>query len=232
MKKNKQTKRKSSRDSAVPSSVNSKNTKASGASKEMNYKIPSSLEGAFAVIVAQNALLLSDPAIDFAKYGRVTVAHLIVMGFALINCFIVITNWAACKIFYKSNAVLFCNDIITLTLIASVTNVVSEMFAPEDAVAFNQRFFFLLLGAYYVLVHILYIWWNQIVGDGASLNEKKVFTNQNIQNIISISLAFILIATTLLAKSILFPQIIYAISFLFWLYMLISFTRTFNVPMN
>lgn len=63
------------------------------------YKIPSSLEGAFAVVIAQNAVILSHPVIDFANNGRITTAHFLIFSFALVNCFIVITNCPTIPLF-------------------------------------------------------------------------------------------------------------------------------------
>lgn len=208
----------------------SKAFSSSTTQKDQIYKIPSALEGAFAVIIAQNALLLSSPIINIALFNKVFVSHFLMISFALVNCFIVITNWAACKIFYKSNAVLFCNDIITLTLIATVTNVVSGMFAVDDKELFNQKFFYLLLGIYYILIHILYIWWNHVASKNT--DHRGVFKRQNRQNIASIFLAVLLLATTAMSDRIFLSQIVYSISVLFWGYVYIAFIRTFNVSMS
>lgn len=195
------------------------------------YRLPPSLEGAFAVIIAQNALLLSKPIIDIALNSKILFVHILVTSFALVNCFIVITNWAACKIFYYSNAVLFCNDIITLTLIATVTNIISGMFV-DNLLLFNERFFYLLLGIYYILIHTLYIWWNFIVEKGLNAEEKRIFAKQNTQNLASILIALLLSVVTSFNFNIRASQIIYGLSVLFWFYMLISFMRTFNAPMR
>lgn len=231
-KSNKKIRNRKEKSSSMLSEKQKKLVGSSKAEKNQTYKIPSSLEGAFAVIVAQNALLLSNPIINIALYNKIFISHFLIISFSLVNCFIVITNWAACKIFYKSNAVLFCNDIITLTLIATVTNVVSGMFAIDNKELFNQRFFFLLMGVYYILIHILYIWWNYTASYSLSKKERGIFKKQNIQNAVSIFLALLLLIITIINYNIFLSQIVYSVSILFWLYIYISFVRTFNVSMN
>ncbi len=206
-------------------------TKSQKKQRDEIYKLPPSLEGAFAVIVAQNALLLSKPITDIAIHCKIQFIDILVVSFALVNCFIVITNWAACKVFYYSNAVLFCNDIITLTLMATVTNIISGMFTDTQNI-FNEKTFYLLIGIYYILIHTLYIWWNYIVCKGLKREETGVFRKQNIQNTVSILIALILLITTSFTFYILISRIIYGLSVLFWFYMLVSFVRTFNVPMQ
>lgn len=199
--------------------------------KKKPYKVPSALEGAFAVVIAQNAVILSRPIIDFAKNNRITAIHYLIISFALVNCFIVITNWVTCKTYYRANAALFCNDIITLTVIATIANIISGMFDPDTGY-FNERFFFLISAGYYIVVHILFLWWNTIACVNTTKREQAVFRKQNLQNLVSITLSSILILFSLFEA---YPFLCYAsytICVLYWVYILIMFTKTFNVSMH
>lgn len=168
------------------------------------------LEGAFAVVLGQNALLLARISYDLLT-SLVTKNTIIILLFCIINISAVAANWVSCR--QKGNAVTdlsFFLDIITLSVFFGVSYILNEYYT--DMTIENLLF---IISVFYSIIHVLFIMWN-IVMIRQDVSCSRLLMKADYKNVFAICIyIFIFIFHKLY-----FAFNLFVIMFAYWMYII------------
>ena len=181
-------------------------------------KIPEALQGAFIVVLGQNALLLSKPIFEFGKTLELSMISLLIVFISLINLFNIAANWISSyevgqsEVSYGTSHLFW--DILILAIFFVFTQGMSDYLKNE--LIPNISSIAVIIGTLYLILNLLYYFWNiaEIRNQIKNTPQKqtiKTLKKANIRNIISFALALLLLLSGLIGLPILIN-----ISFLFW----------------
>ena len=187
----------------------------------------SALDGAFAVVLGQNALLLAKIIYDMLVL-QPTQDTIITLLFSLINISAIAVNWVSCKQKAENTSDLsFFLDIITLCLFFCVSYIFSENYIQMSTL--NSL---LIISVFYCIIHFLFIFWNVIMMR-SNIEYSFLFMKSNYKNMFSI---FIYVLIFFLAYyNLNMAFILFIINFIYWLYILIYYVYnliTIEIPIH
>lgn len=149
---------------------------------ELNYS--ALIETVFAVVIGQNAIMLSKPIIAFGTYNISFIVFVSFLSIGLINLLTITANWLSSKkteSYY--NGILFLSDIGTLAIFAVFTQVLTDCFKDEELL-FDKSIWLLTFSISYFLIYLTFIIWNFTVRSRESGAIRKNFSIAIVMNLI------------------------------------------------
>ena len=122
-------------------------------------QIPEAIEGAFVVVLGQNALMLSKPLTEIGKGEPFIFFRFVIISIALITFFNIAANWLSIRKVDYTHQHLFW-DIITLALFFIFTQLINDIY--EHNTDLGLRYILMITSASYLLLGVLYVVWNNI----------------------------------------------------------------------
>lgn len=133
------------------------------------------VEGAFVVMIGQNALLVSKPFISLFMGNMGIVPFLLLIAIGVINTINIIFVWLSSKENAEQySAKYFVWDVITLVLLFSLAQICIDAF--EDGIfKINIRDVILVFSIVYIIIYFGYVFWNleEIQLNGIQGKEKR-----------------------------------------------------------
>ncbi len=166
--------------------------------KEKVDQIPEAIEGAFIVVLAQNALLLSKPVTEIGQGVHLGFYHVVVIAIALVNFFNVAANWLSVRKVNYTRGHLFW-DIITLAIFFILTQLLTDSYQAN--IKSNLPYALVVTSIFYLFMSVVYVIWNKIeirnlkksaLNSPEKNNSIKLYTKANVRNYISITVAILL----------------------------------------
>lgn len=197
-------------------------------------QIPEAIEGAFVVVLAQNALLLSRPITEIGQGVKLNFFQIVIIAVALINFFNIAANWLSVRKANYTQGHLFW-DIITLATFLMFTQLLTDSY--QTAIEGNLPHALKLTGVCYFLINIVYVVWNKIeirnisaskIYSQENVNTVKTLNNANIGNYISMVFAIILAISSTFTDTIWVVQISFLLWVINWILMMIYYMASIN----
>lgn len=168
------------------------------------------LEGAFAVVLGQNALLLARILYELLTYP-ITKSMVVILLFSIINISAVATNWVSCRQRGNSTTDLsFFLDIMTLSAFFGVSYILNENFKNM-----TLENLLLIISIFYCIIHILFILWNLIM-IRQNVECSFLFMKSNYKNAFAVCIYIVIF----IFHDISIAYIIFELMFLYWIYIL------------
>lgn len=172
--------------------------------------LSSALEGAFAVVLGQNALLLARVLYEILIH-QISQDTIIILLFCIINISAVAANWVSCR--QKGNDTTdlsFFLDIITLSVFFGVSYILNDNY-----IAMTKEKLLLVISICYILIHFLFILWNVImIKQNFTCN--YMLMKSNYKNLFAICL-YILI---FMFRNHDIAYYLFLLTFLYWIYLI------------
>ena len=200
----------------------------------MNPKreLPGALEGAFAVVLAQSALLISLPMISIADTKSVTFEHMLILAIAIVAFFNVAANWVSSReikhdpIDYNSSHLFW--DIAILGVLFVSTQVIIGLCGDDFSIDSNgalavTSISYTMLSAFYLTWNFIEIKRRQASEDANMTPMIKVLIRAQVTNILSCFLSFAMLISVFLLPNTLIQTSILIAWFFLWIYICIKF---------
>ncbi len=175
---------------------------------QINYS--SIIEAIFAVVIGQNALMLSQPVIAFLAKKISFIIFLVFMLIGIINTLTLIANWQQSKeTENRYNKSLFIWDIITLAEFAFLTQILYGSFEGLKLLI-SERSILIIYSINYIMIYFSFVFWNQV-----SIHNSAEEEFQYIKKAIKINYIVIITLLVMLIATFTSLEIIWYISFFF-----------------
>jgi len=126
------------------------------------------------VVLGQNAIMLSKPTVAFLAGNISFTLFISLFAVACINLLTVTANWLSSRMSEKYyNKTLFLNDIGTLIIFATFTQVLIESYKDENLIIKNRELLF-LYAISYLIIYISFVLWNLSVRAKEDKRQKKI----------------------------------------------------------
>lgn len=168
------------------------------------------LEGAFAVVVGQNALLFARILYELLNFP-IKKSIIVILLFSIINISAVAANWVSCRQRGDSTTDLsFFLDIITLSVFFGISYILNENYSKMTI-----ENLLLIISLFYGIIHILFIMWNVImIKQDAEFS--YVFMKSNYKNVFAVCIYIFIF----IFHDISIAYDIFIIMFLYWIYII------------
>lgn len=187
----------------------------------------SALDGAFAVVLGQNTLLLAIIIYDLMVL-QPTKNIIITLLFSIINVSAIAVNWVSCRQKAESTTDLsFFLDVITLSVFFCVSYIFSENYIQMTTM--NSL---LIISVFYSIIHLLFIFWNVIMMK-KNREYSFLFMKSNYKNIFSICIYVLIFIYAFSNHNIAF--ILFILNFIYWLYIIVYYIYnliTMEIPIH
>jgi|GEM_PF-4951376 len=176
--------------------------------------LPEALQGAFILVFGYQASVLSQPISDLSL-GNFHWFHILFIFIILVNLFNVIANWVSAQyigkkeVNYKFNHLFW--DLVTLAIFFIFSDVIKG--------ELNINYCAIVIGVQYILLHIVYIVWNNIeIGNQRKLEQPdgeiiSILRRANIGNIVAFPFAIFLLISGVICC----PNFVVWIAFTLWI---------------
>lgn len=194
-------------------------------------KIPSAIEGAFVVLLGQNAILFSLPIKSIVSSTTITGTHVVVALIALVSFFNVAANWVSSieidhdPVDYKSSHLFW--DIAILGILFSNTQTLIQLCGDNFLIKLDHAL--IVTASFYAILCFIYIVWNNI-----EINERRkvadssgrvitVLETANITNIVNLIIATFMICLPIFSADNRALYVSFCLWFIVWLYVMYIF---------
>ncbi len=187
------------------------------------------IDGAFIVIVGQNALLLSKPILSFCKNNLAILPFLAFLFIGIVNTINIVFIWLSSKENENNySSKYFVWDVITIVLLFTFTQICLDSFVDFNLTV-NIKWILLVFAIVYLIIYIGYIFWNieevrinKIIG----LERKKI---RNLNIYISVYLAsLVILLSACIVDILIFLYVSFGISLVIVLFIFIIFCKNFT----
>ncbi|MFH2065651.1 MAG: hypothetical protein ABIK15_10680 [Pseudomonadota bacterium] len=171
-------------------------------------KLPSAVEGAYVVLLGQNALLFSNPVKSLVKGDPITGVHVVIALIAVITFFNVAANWVSSleidhsPVAYKASHLFW--DITILGILFTTTQTLIELCGKDFSISLKDSI--IVTNIFYLTLCAIYIVWNVIeikdrkhTGSEHSKSKIPVLETANVTNILNIIISIFLITIAMIS---------------------------------
>ena len=199
-------------------------------------QIPEAIEGAFIVILAQNAILFSKPIIEIEQGARLQIFHIIVLAICIVNFFNIAANWLSARKVKKYTPGHLFWDIITLVIFFLLAELLTDSYTKANDESLGH--IFIITSIFYLLLGLVYIIWNKIdiknlqeTGKKSPESTKLIFIHKksNIRNFISILFAVGLGVVSFFTKHLLLVSVVFVLWFINWVFVMTFYISEHNL---
>ncbi len=200
----------------------------------MTKKMPSAIEGAYVVLLGQNALLFSKPIKSIVTGTTLSGVHIIICLIAIISFFNVAANWVSSleidhdPVDYKSSHLFW--DIAILGILFSTTQTLIELCGKNFTISISNAI--IVTSVFYTLLCIIYIIWNKIEireRNNRDLNKPNskihILETANITNTINIIISVFLFTLPFFSKDTTVLYFAFTLWTIVWFYVMIVFVN-------
>jgi len=195
-------------------------------------ELPGALEGAFAVVLAQSALLISLPMISIADTSSFTFEHFLILAIAIVTFFNVAANWVSSReidrdpIDYNSSHLFW--DIAILGVLFVSTQVIIGLCGDDfsidaDSVLAVTSVSYILLSAFYVTWNLVEIKRRRELKKTKTTPRITVLITANVTNILTGLLSIALFASVAFYPNTFLQTLIMIAWFFAWIFICIKF---------
>ncbi len=197
-----------------------------------NNEMPSAIEGAYVVLLGQNAILFSLPIRNIVEGATLRVPHVVIGIIALITFFNVAANWVSGMeidhdpVEYKSSHLFW--DIGILGMLFSKTQILIQLCGNNFVITFKAAL--IVTASFYIFLCLIYIVWNNIEIDErmkrdiiSSENKVSVLKTANITNIVNVIIAIFMLLLSIFTNNNQALYVAFALWFVVWLYVMYIF---------
>lgn len=200
----------------------------------MTKKMPSAIEGAYVVLLGQNALLFSKPIKSIVTGTTLSGVHIVICLIAIISFFNVAANWVSSleidhdPVDYKSSHLFW--DIAILGILFSTTQTLIELCGESFTISLSNAI--IITSVFYTLLCFIYIIWNRIEIRERNNRELKDSNNKihvletaNITNTINIIISIFLLTLPFFSKDTTVLYGAFTLWTIVWFYVMIIFVN-------
>ena len=197
-----------------------------------NNQMSSAVEGAYVVLLGQNAILFSLPIKSIVEGAALTGCHIVIGLIAIITFFNVAANWVSGMeidhdpVNYKSSHLFW--DIGILGILFLKTQTLIQLCGDNFVITFEAAL--IVTASCYILLCLIYIVWNSIEIDERKKREAvdseniiSVLETANITNTVNMIIALLMLLLTIITNNHKALYVAFALWFIIWLYVMYIF---------
>lgn len=193
-----------------------------------NYRqIPDAIEGAYIVLLAQNAFLISKPILEIGRGNQILILQVIIILISLTNFFNIAAGWLSDRLIIYTSTNLFW-DIVSLAIFFVLVQSLLDTYNYNFS---NIYYILTLTSVMYTLISIVNITWNNIemrnskqTQSSQSSNFAKLLKQANLLNFISLFFAALMGIVSISFHNEWLSVIAFALWFANWLFVIVYYT--------